>query len=272
MSRKKKVIGHCQICGLEKPLSFEHIPPKSAFNEAPALLHLTSVEHLSSLPPGTTPYPSDPILFKHGFGAYTLCGECNNFTGGTYAGYYVDFVKQIYNSVESRRKEIDEKTVQLAVTIRPARVLKQIITMFASVYSATGKIFGRDFPELKHILLKKDAYLLPSNHAFYAYLLAGGSARFVASALPIFGKEPSLELLNEIKKRMAEGKTVSEFAFGFLGFVWARGTETIQLVDQTGFLTKINHWIKIDEKTTLTLNLPLLEAFPPHLPLQYSNK
>ena len=144
--------------------------------------------------------------------------------------------------------------------------------MFASVYSATGKVFGQDFPELKCLLLKKDAYQLPSHHAFYAYFLAGGSARFVASALPIVGKQPSLELLNEIERRIVKGETISEFAFGFLGFVWARGTESIQFVDQTGLLSKLNHWISIDEESAITLDLPLLEAFPPHLPLHYSNE
>ncbi len=269
---QERPVGHCQICAMLKPLSFEHIPPKSAFNEAPTLLYLASPEHLSCLPPSTTPYPGDVILLKKGFGAYTLCEKCNNFTGGAYGKYYVSFVKQIYDSVESRRKEINTPTVQLSVTFRPARALKQIIAMFASVYSATRRLFGEDFPELKRILLQKDARMLPSDHAFYAYFLAGGSARFVASALPIVGKEPSSELLEEIERRMKEGKTISEFAFGFLGFVWARGVDSIQLVDQTGLLAKINHWISIDKETTLTIDLPLLKAFPPHLPLQYLNK
>ncbi len=269
MSQNRE-IGFCQICGLEKPLSFEHLPPKSAFNEAPTLVYLVSREHLS-LPPGATPYPSDPILLKEGFGAHTLCEQCNNLTGGAYGKYYVSFAKEIYSSIETR-KEIIGKTAQVAVTFRPARVLKQIIAMFASVYATTGRIFGKDFPNLKKVLLNKGALWLPSNHAFYFYFLSGGSARLVASALPIVGKEPSLELLGEIQRRMDAGETISEFAFGFLGFVWARGPDSIQLVDQTGLLLKINSWISADKETTLALSVPLLRAFPPHLPLQYLNE
>jgi len=267
----KKLPGTCQICGLEKELTFEHVPPKKAFNDAPALIHLASVEQLSSLPPNTTPFHSEAIFYEKGFGSYTLCGECNNYTGGTYGKYYVAFARQIYESIESR-KEVKGKFAQVSITFRPARVLKQIIVMFASIYANTGRVFGEDYPELKDILLNKNALWLPSSHSFYLYFLAGGSARFVTHALVVADQEPSLELLRIIQEKFQRGETISEFAFGFLGFVWARGADSRQVVDQTGLLLKIDSWIESDDEITSVLEVPLLEAFPPHLPLQYSRE
>ena len=34
MARKKKIVGTCCICGRTTELTFEHIPPKSAFNHS----------------------------------------------------------------------------------------------------------------------------------------------------------------------------------------------------------------------------------------------
>ena len=265
----KKLSGICQICGFEKELTFEHIPPKKAFNDAPTLVHLASVEHLSSLPPNTTPFPGNSKVLKKGFGSYTLCEECNSYIGGTYGKYYVDFARQIYESIESRKK-IMGKFAQISITFRPARVLKQIIAMFASIYANTGRVFGEDHPKLKDLLLNKDALWLPSSHSYYLYFLASGSARFVTNALVVAGQEPSLELLRIMQEKIQRGETISEFAFGFLGFVWARGADSRQVVDRTGLLLKIDSWIEKDDKITSVLDVPLLEAFPPHLPLQYS--
>lgn len=32
----KKIVGKCKLCGLEKELTFEHVPPKGAFNDTPS--------------------------------------------------------------------------------------------------------------------------------------------------------------------------------------------------------------------------------------------
>ena len=41
MSSKDKRIGLCRLCGNNRPLTFEHLPPKAAFNRYPvAAAHL----------------------------------------------------------------------------------------------------------------------------------------------------------------------------------------------------------------------------------------
>ena len=38
MASKQKHIGKCNLCGEVQQLSFEHVPPKSAFNNTPVFI------------------------------------------------------------------------------------------------------------------------------------------------------------------------------------------------------------------------------------------
>src|SRR5580693_1774474 len=85
------VFGRCCICGTEGKLSFEHVPPRKAFNDQPLLF--ADKERLRS---GGHPDEYDTGGKEHqkGSGTYTLCEKCNNDTGGWYGRAYVDFAKQ----------------------------------------------------------------------------------------------------------------------------------------------------------------------------------
>ena len=37
MARRKHVVGICHLCGENTKLSFEHVPPKAAFNSRPVV-------------------------------------------------------------------------------------------------------------------------------------------------------------------------------------------------------------------------------------------
>jgi 5-methylcytosine-specific restriction endonuclease McrA len=77
---KRKEFGKCRICGNDGQLSFEHVPPQAAFNNAPAVGY-TMDEHLRA--------EGDLALMRgeksqRGVGAFTLCIKCNNDTGAWY--------------------------------------------------------------------------------------------------------------------------------------------------------------------------------------------
>ncbi len=73
---RKVVMGTCHICGVEGRLSFEHVPPKSAFNDQRVL----TIGYDTAINLGPYHRPSGRIL-QRGAGAYTLCAPCNNQTG-----------------------------------------------------------------------------------------------------------------------------------------------------------------------------------------------
>ena len=95
-----KVIGHCRICGTYDKLSFEHVPPRSAFNDEPILF--ADVERLRA---GGHPddYEKGAREQQKGAGAYTLCDRCNSTTGGWYAPAYMSFAKQGMNYLRASR-------------------------------------------------------------------------------------------------------------------------------------------------------------------------
>ncbi len=80
MSRRKKVYGKCHICGTEGKLTFEHIPPRSAFNDHPAVLY--RVFNLLNVG------PDDEInakgqLMQGGIGSYSARGAITTRGAGT---------------------------------------------------------------------------------------------------------------------------------------------------------------------------------------------
>ena len=70
---KKKEEGRCCLCGSEGKLSFEHIPPRSAFNDSTVLEvefdKLITAESLENLKGKQN---------QRGGGDYSLCPKCNS--------------------------------------------------------------------------------------------------------------------------------------------------------------------------------------------------
>jgi hypothetical protein len=163
MARKKEV-GTCCLCLEEGPLTFEHVPPESAFNDRPVVL--ADINRLI-----------DQDLFKEleaqrgresqrGAGRHSLCHQCNVTTGNWYVRAYVDLVEAampFFGKVRTSQVEI------FTPTIRPLRVLKQILTMFCS---ACGPGFARARPEVTRYLLNRGSRQLPNGIDIYLALLA----------------------------------------------------------------------------------------------------
>lgn len=126
-----KHIGKCALCGKEDKMSFEHIPPKSAFNST----HAKPVT-VGAILKGRKKYPWDIdglqyIDQQSGMGVFSLCEECNKLTGSLYGKAYQSFaikgmgvitaeIDNIYHSVEFEK-------------VYPLRFVKQIISMFCSL-------------------------------------------------------------------------------------------------------------------------------------------
>lgn len=85
--------GLCRTCGAHTDMSFEHMPPSAAGNNARAR-GANSLGILSSAQPRAFPtsgwFPS-----QKGMGAYVLCKPCNESFGRRYINAYVAFVEGI---------------------------------------------------------------------------------------------------------------------------------------------------------------------------------
>ena len=120
-------IGKCHLCGVHTTLTYEHVPPRSAFNDQPVRTRLgrhvveaTSWEEVKNARSKKEP---------KGAGAYTLCGPCNNNTGDWYSRSYADWA---YQALDLAEKAAVAPSLHFTFHIFPLRVIKQIACMFFS--------------------------------------------------------------------------------------------------------------------------------------------
>lgn len=169
-------IGTCHLCGAHGPLTFEHIPPRAAFNDARVLeadiQKLMAADRLLGADDAGGRYK------QQGAGNYTLCAACNSETGSWYAGEYVRAVKALYGL---SRAVPPFASGYFALEIRPLRFLKQVVAMFAS---ACGSGFTSKHPDVVRFVKNKDSRELPDHLSFYIALFSiAGSTAFRQSGI-----------------------------------------------------------------------------------------
>ncbi len=153
------MIGTCAICGEEKKLTFEHIPPEKAFNNYP--IYIKKHKHLfdkSSYVYGKS------IRSNRGSGGYYLCENCNNNTGSWYGDDFGNFVHQGMEIINQPQNS--GYVVKGTYNIRPLSVLKQILSMFMSLDSI-GHL--RSFGELTDFILDKDKTGISGKFKIYLF-------------------------------------------------------------------------------------------------------
>jgi hypothetical protein len=160
MSRVKNIIGPCCICGAEKKLSFEHVPPRSAFNDHPVFV--------ANIKDMINNWDGELKSIKgnaHQLGAdgYTLCEKCNSTTGAWYGKAYAAWAYQGFCVLMLAR---GEPTPYYQFRIFPLRVIKQIICMF---FSSNGPDFRAVHPDLVKFVLDREARHLKPAIRIYAY-------------------------------------------------------------------------------------------------------
>lgn len=112
--------GVCHICLKESKLSFEHIPPRSCFNDGKAKI--------------------GQKISQRGIGDYTLCESCNNKTGAWYVKDYELFVKSVVDFINvnyrlfNENDFIDRYCVHVE-QINPLLCAKEMLAMMCSILS-----------------------------------------------------------------------------------------------------------------------------------------
>lgn len=126
-----KHFGKCALCGKECELTFEHIPPRAAFNSKP-VRPVTLQAILAG--PEREPWDISGLKYinqQQGMGIYSLCKACNNDTGTWYGDAYREFAQK---AMLLAQNEIDSNyhSVEFA-NIYPLRIIKQVLSMFCSI-------------------------------------------------------------------------------------------------------------------------------------------
>ena len=233
MSRKAPE-GTCYICGQYGPLSFEHVPPRAAFNNRPVIV--LSWDKSLSLGPDEVARGKTQ---QRGMGGYTLCARCNNCTGDWYASNFVDWC---YQGMEILGLAKGRPTLIYPHYIAPLRVLKQIVTMF---FSVNGDRFRSVNEELVRFVLNREARYLSPTYRFFVYYNVVGRPR-------TFGGTGVLDITT--------GKTIvmSEITYPPFGYVMTQDSEP---PDER--LVEITHFARYGYNTfaTLQAQLPILPTY-----------
>ncbi len=188
MAARQHKTGACHICGNDGPLSFEHVPPRAAYNHRPA--SYAAIRELI----GSTDLDNPVIERKQqrGGGAYTLCGKCNNNTGSWYGGAYVEWAGQAATILQGAS---GEPTLSYLFRIYLLRVIKQIVCMF---FSKNSPHFRDTHPELVKLVLDKSARGLPDSVRIYAGYCVSDRSRSAGVTGMIDGLNASSHMYSEI--------------------------------------------------------------------------
>ncbi len=147
----KNILDKCALCGKSCNLTFEHIPPESAFNNSPA----RPVTADKLLGKDKLPWDIEGLRYinqQQGLGRYSLCSKCNNNTGSWYGDEYVKFAYSIACAF-SDLKVYESKAIGLE-GVHPLRFIKQVISMFCSI---NGYCDDTRFEDLRNFVLDKHA-------------------------------------------------------------------------------------------------------------------
>lgn len=135
MSRKP-IYGKCRICGEERKLTFEHVPPETTFNSfsvktisGDRLINSIADENVLPWEVGK----EKGKIQQRGRGGYYLCPECNSKTGQWYVPEYSKFVKSIHYALQQSQDQEYNALIIKMEGIKPLPVFKQIMTMFCDI-------------------------------------------------------------------------------------------------------------------------------------------
>ena len=165
---KKKILVSARSGSVGK-LSFEHVPPRAAFNDRPVLVAADINQIIEKFDCDFTNIKTKK--HQRGAGAFSLCEKCNNDTGSWYGNSFADWAFQAYKILKYTE---GEPSLYYQFSIFPLRVIKQIICMF---FSANGPKFHDAHPDLVKFVLNKDDKYIKQEIRIYTYFSLGGISR-----------------------------------------------------------------------------------------------
>jgi hypothetical protein len=239
LNERRNLNGTCHICGRYKELTFEHSPPKSAYNSE-AVRVLGYVVEWRAFTTGASAGTVQP----HGAGDHTLCNDCNErVTGSRYGTDYVNWIVQVKKGLDRSNAKIGEILSMDFPKLRPLRLLKQIV---AFMLCANPPVWGEAHKELRKYVLKRDERNLPDKYRLFMFLTKGPFGRSIGTA-------------GVLNVKTGKHLVVTEVSFPPCGFILAEDSAP------EAYLQPINHFnhYNFDQKATVYLKLPIYGVSTP---------
>jgi hypothetical protein len=235
--------GICRVCGQYEKLTYEHVPPESAFNNESIVFQTLqdAVEGYSH------------SKFRQGIGFYSLCGQCNNKTGAWYGDEFVSWTRQGFERLD----KLGENAGRFAFTyyIKPLNVIKQVATMALATLPETT---ATHYSELRQFVLDRERKYLPPNRRFYVYFNRKGHPRLASGAVVV-------------NVKTNRGSVVqSEIALPPFGYALCSQMKNKKLIPDYWKLCDISWFAEFDYNlwTGVHLLIPYLETHYP-FPMDY---
>jgi hypothetical protein len=229
---------HCWLCNRYCTMTKEHIPPESAFNDCPLLLHKVDQRSIESGVLGWVPHQR----FSRGMFVRSVCERCNNICGRKYGGAYVDLVRRVAERIGDVR---EFHTASILNVRRPLAILKQVLFQFVSV---NGPGFVRANEWVTPFIKSPMNQSIPPDIGVYLYAsnIEGCKRTGISSHFDLGRNERNI---------------ISEFSFWPLGTVMSFGHLSHPE------LAPVHHWVRYryDYKGTVDLHLsvnPVHSAYP----------
>ncbi len=175
----------CRLCGEVRPLTFEHIPPRSAYNRSRATIG--GIESWIARDQNPLAPAGKRSIQQRGSGSYALCEPCNNLAGRLYVPEFTRWTRMGADILFGpkgcgQRFRNEEQTAYAQVQMkscRPARFVKQMVTMLLAM---SQPALGDLHPDLRSFARDPDSTGLPSELQLYLALYAGPVVRYVSGA------------------------------------------------------------------------------------------
>ncbi len=256
----KDIKGTCHLCGSYGKLSFEHIPPKKAFNNC-------RIEHYNYFM-GIAQGNYDNQISQRGLGGYTLCESCNSKTGSWYGGAFVEWACQSMNILKYTS---NRPSLYYRFRIFPMRVIKQIACMMFSVNISEFRCYHQDL--VRFVLNKEERHLDP-NIKFFAFFnaegfrMSGGVVKVKTNNFNMDSLENLEESIDKMRTKVKTHQVLSELSFPPLGYVLTFDSEPPdpRLIDISYFAK-----YQYKDKCPIELHLPVLPVDSPY-PTDYRSR
>lgn len=260
---KKKVFGTCRVCGLDKKLTQEHYIPRAAGGAMKTKIYagdelLKSVE----LDDDGNNYKPRHKLSQSGLMDYTLCKQCNEYSGINYDKDFSLFYNVVqfgvYRNIDipeniSTTEYLLDKTLTMSLKdMRPFNIAKRILVSFCTV---EHKGLTSRIPEIRKAILDKDYTPEVDTFKIFLGLHTGNSA--------YYGTIAALKGLTEPSYISAYAGIESDF----LAFYFTSHADTMKrglegCIDITNWLTDYGYNQTTDLNLTLEFNQTKHLLFP----------
>ena len=147
----RKHFGKCALCGKTCELTFEHIPPRAAFNSHPAK-NISGDIIIGDR--DRMPWDLEGLHYENqqqGMGKYSLCQECNSNTGAWYGNAYIHVARIVHSMMVG---DIPTEATGVSIdNVFPLQFAKQVLSMFCSI----NNVEDCRIEELRRFVCDKEA-------------------------------------------------------------------------------------------------------------------